>query len=101
MGKMYKPNRMVDTEYVGCLLESATKRSKSESQRSEPKQEDEVTYDVKIAQATSPVARSDQPFDNRLFGCLAILPAGRVIHEFQSIKKLLQALRNAVNAHRS
>lgn len=40
-------------------------------------------------------------YDNRLFGCLAISPAGRALNDFTSISELLTALRDAIKAHRS
>lgn len=39
--------------------------------------------------------------DKRLFGCLGILPAGRALNKFGSIRELLTALRDAIRAHRS
>lgn len=44
-------------------------------------------------------APSDEPFENRLFCCLAISPTGKAIHEFQSCKKHLEVLCDAIKAH--
>ena len=41
------------------------------------------------------------PFRNRLLGCLVISPAGEAIGKFESIPKLLTAMRDAIKAHRS
>jgi len=47
-------------------------------------------------------------FDNRIFRCLVVYPAGRAIHDFDrsvpslpAIKELLEALHDAIKAHRS
>ena len=40
-------------------------------------------------------------FDNRIFRCLVISPAGLAIRDFRSIPELLKALRDAIKAHRS
>ncbi|KMU73473.1 hypothetical protein CISG_03608 [Coccidioides immitis RMSCC 3703] len=61
----------------------------------------EVTYDVKEAQGASLLAPSDSAYDNRIFRCLVIFPAGRPIHNYKSPLELLEALRDAVKAHRS
>ncbi|OJD11474.1 hypothetical protein AJ78_07762 [Emergomyces pasteurianus Ep9510] len=40
-------------------------------------------------------------FENRIFRCLVISPAGKALHRFSSTKELLPALRDAIKAHRS
>nr|KMM68200.1 hypothetical protein CPAG_04531 [Coccidioides posadasii RMSCC 3488] len=77
-----------------------SKRSKSNSRQSSAPQ-NEVTYDVKEAQGASLLAPSDSAYDNRVFHCLVIFPAGRPIHNYKSPLELLEALRDAVKAHRS
>lgn len=69
------------------------KRSRSNSQRSNQALED--------TQGTSLYAPNDGSFENRLFCCLAISPAGGAISKFKSIPQLLTALRDAIKAHRS
>jgi len=44
---------------------------------------------------------SNESFDNRFFYCLAISPAERTINTFDSILKLLTALRNTIKTHKS
>jgi serine/threonine protein kinase len=51
---------------------------------------------------------SEGTFDNRIFRCLVVYPAGRAIHDFDrnvpslpAIKELLEALHDAIKAHRS
>ncbi|KAG6102347.1 hypothetical protein E4U31_003394 [Claviceps sp. LM219 group G6] len=40
-------------------------------------------------------------WENKIFSCLAISPAGREISDFRSIKELLECERDAIRAHRS
>ncbi|KAG6166008.1 hypothetical protein E4U51_003977 [Claviceps purpurea] len=40
-------------------------------------------------------------WENKIFSCLVISPAGREINDFRSIKELLECERDAVRAHRS
>ncbi|MCJ1425542.1 hypothetical protein MMC29_003442 [Sticta canariensis] len=76
---------------------SSFKRSRSNSQSP-----DKVKRDKKItSQTTSLYTHDDSSFDNRIFGCLVISPAGRAIRDFRSIPELLEALRDAIKAHRS
>ena len=54
-------------------------------------------------QAKTSLYKSDrsEPYENRILCCLVISPAGRVISDFDSIQELLEALRDAIKAHRS
>lgn len=58
-----------------------------------------MTHALEDSPTKSLYAPSDEPFENRLFCCLEISPAGKAIHEFQSIKDQLEALRDAIKAH--
>ncbi|RMZ90674.1 hypothetical protein DV736_g2093, partial [Chaetothyriales sp. CBS 134916] len=40
-------------------------------------------------------------YDNRVFRCLIVSPAGRAIHNYESPLELLEALRDAIKAHES
>ncbi|KAL2884582.1 Protein kinase domain protein [Ceratocystis lukuohia] len=40
-------------------------------------------------------------WENRIYYCLVVSPAGRVISDFRSIKELLESERDAIKAHRS
>ncbi|KAL2886035.1 Protein kinase domain protein [Ceratocystis lukuohia] len=40
-------------------------------------------------------------WENRIYSCLVVSPAGRVISDFRSIKELLESERDAIRAHRS
>lgn len=53
------------------------------------------------SQTTSLYTHDGSSFDNRIFSCLVISPAGRTIRNFRSIPELLEALRDAIKAHRS
>jgi Fungal protein kinase len=80
----------------------SSKKSKSNSQKSgNVKQENEVAYAVENTKPTSLIVRNQDPFDNCILCCLVIFPAGIVIRQFQSILLLLEALRDAIKAHRS
>ena len=80
---------------------SPSKRSKSYSQsHNKAKQESEVASTIEYSQ-TSLYTHDASSFDNRIFRCLVISPAGRAIRDFQSIPELLKALRDAIKAHRS
>ena len=81
---------------------SPSKRSRSNSQSPDKaKRENEVTDTVEDSQTTSLYACDESLFDNRIFRCLVISPAGRAIRDFRSISELLEALRDAIKAHRS
>ncbi|EER27791.1 hypothetical protein CPC735_031270 [Coccidioides posadasii C735 delta SOWgp] len=70
------------------------------SRRSNPLQ-NEVTYDVEDAQGASLLTPADGSYDNRILRCLVIYPAGRPIYKYESLPELLEALRDAIKAHRS
>ncbi|KKF92201.1 hypothetical protein CFO_g5447 [Ceratocystis platani] len=40
-------------------------------------------------------------WENRIYSCLVVSPAGRVISNFRTIKELLESERDAIKAHRS
>ncbi|KAH8751100.1 hypothetical protein F5883DRAFT_472292 [Diaporthe sp. PMI_573] len=92
-----KPSRKRKPSDLG---RKPSKRSRSNSQRSSQPQ-NEVTYDVEEAQGTSLLAPNNGPYDNRIFRCLVISPAGRAIYKYEKISELLGALRDAIKAHRS
>ncbi|KAH8753314.1 FunK1 protein kinase [Diaporthe sp. PMI_573] len=92
-----KPSRKRKSSDLG---RKPSKRSRSNSPRSSQPQ-NEVTYDVEEAQGTSLLAPNNGPYDNRIFRCLVISPAGRAIYKYEKISELLGALRDAIKAHRS
>ncbi|KAI1202726.1 serine/threonine-protein kinase Sgk2 [Nemania serpens] len=44
---------------------------------------------------------TNQEWENRIYSCVVVSPAGRVISEFESIKELLESIRDAIRAHQS
>ncbi|KAL2037271.1 hypothetical protein N7G274_009960 [Stereocaulon virgatum] len=76
---------------------SPSKRSRSNSQNPDKAKRKNETN----SQTTSLYAHDDTSFDNRIFRCLVISPAGRALRDFRSIPELLKALRDAIKAHRS
>ncbi|KAI1737356.1 serine/threonine-protein kinase Sgk2 [Xylaria scruposa] len=40
-------------------------------------------------------------WENKIYSCLVVSPAGRVISDFKTIKELLESMRDAIRAHRS
>ena len=77
--------------------ESLPKKSRSSSQNPDKaKQENEPNNHT-----TSLYAHDDTSYDNRIFRCLVISPAGRALRGFRSKTELLKALRDAIKAHRS
>ncbi|KAI4219804.1 MAG: hypothetical protein L6R40_008711 [Gallowayella cf. fulva] len=87
------------------------KRSRSDSQKSKLSQEYEAAQ--KPSEPAVSLYESDNgQYSNRIFGCLAIAPAGRALNEFaqrpqstdsvpSAIRELLTTLRDAIKAHRS
>ena len=90
---------------------NSQKRSRSNSQKSKLSQQYEAAQDP--SEPVVSLYESDSGnYSNRIFGCLAIAPAGRALSEFaqspdpeksvlSGIKELLTALQDAINAHRS
>ncbi|KAL8663744.1 MAG: hypothetical protein Q9168_008038, partial [Polycauliona sp. 1 TL-2023] len=90
-GELPKKRKSVDAG------ESPSKRSRSNSQSPDKAKRDREVN----SQTTSLYTHDDSSFDNRIFSCLVISPGGRAIRDFRSIPELLEALRDAVKAHRS
>ena len=81
---------------------STSKRPRSYGQsHNTAKQENKVAYTGEYSQTTSLYTYDKSSFDNRIFRCLVISPAGLAIRDFRSIPELLKALRDAIKAHRS
>ena len=80
--------------------QGSQKRSRSNSQKSRLSQQYEAT-ETSGKPVASLYSSDNSNYSNRLFGCLAISPAGRALSQFQSIEELLTALRDAIKAHRS
>ena len=90
------------------------KRSRLDSQKSKLSQQYEAAQNSGEP-AVSLYKFDDGKYSNRIFGCLAIAPAGKALSEFtpkqqstesdlsvqSAIEELLTALRDAIKAHRS
>ncbi|KAL9123118.1 MAG: hypothetical protein Q9187_000331 [Circinaria calcarea] len=78
-----------------------SKQPRSNSRRSSQPQ-DGITYEVETAQGTTSLLNPNNgSYDNRIFRCLVISPAGQAIYKYEKISELLGALRDAIKAHRS
>ncbi|KAI1932670.1 hypothetical protein LOZ65_000659 [Ophidiomyces ophidiicola] len=75
-----------------------SKRQKPSRQRSGPLR-NEISYDPN--EETSSVLFGDNPYDNHILHCLVTHPTGRPIYKYQSTLELLEALRDAIKAHRN
>lgn len=88
---------------------SSRKRSRANNQKSRLSQQYEAEHASKTSQQqeaqqatmTSLYGLDDSTYANRNFGCLAVSPAGRGLHEYKSITELLGVLRDAIKGHRS
>ena len=82
------------------------KKARSNSQRSRLSQTCNVYPNHEALQSigekqVSLYDSNNGSFENRLFCCLVISPAGQALREFRSIQELLTVLRDAIKAHRS
>ncbi|KAJ8127438.1 hypothetical protein O1611_g6198 [Lasiodiplodia mahajangana] len=49
----------------------------------------------------SPDTTVEDLWEDRIFSCLVISPAGRIISQFETIKEMLESIRDAIRAHQS
>jgi hypothetical protein len=56
---------------------------------------------IQEAEADSLTDCESETYGNRVNYCLVTSPAGRPLHEYQSARELLEALRDAIQGHRS
>ncbi|QUC21793.1 uncharacterized protein UV8b_06034 [Ustilaginoidea virens] len=78
---------------------SGSKKLRSSSQR--PKVSQKVTNTLSKHTRPSLYTSGEDLWENRIYSCLVISPAGRVISDFRSIEELLAAMRDAIKAHKS
>ncbi|KAM4056518.1 kinase [Hirsutella rhossiliensis] len=80
---------------------SGSKRRRSNSQK--PKLAKEFIEQLSIGKTRPSLytSRVEDPFENRIYSCLVVSPAGRVIGDFKSIRELLESIRDAIRAHQS
>lgn len=76
---------------------SEPKRRRSESQKSKLGWESKSVDKARL----SLYKFGEDLWENRIYSCLVISPAGRVISEFDTVKQLLESMRDAIRAHQS
>ncbi|TWU70914.1 hypothetical protein ED733_000409 [Metarhizium rileyi] len=74
---------------------SGPKRRRSNSQKSKL-----ATLSIGKAKPSLNTPGEDL-WENRIYSCLLISPAGRVISKFRTIEELLESMRDAIKAHQS
>ncbi|KJZ69215.1 hypothetical protein HIM_11394 [Hirsutella minnesotensis 3608] len=79
---------------------SGPKRRRSNSQKSKLVQEFNDQLSIGKAKP-SLYTLGEDPWENRIYSCLVVSPAGRVISDFKTIKELLESMRDAIKAHQS
>ncbi|KAL7899215.1 serine/threonine-protein kinase Sgk2 [Trichoderma sp. SZMC 28014] len=79
---------------------SESKRRRSNSQRSTLSTE---LNKQSLVSKTKPslYTTSEDLWEDRIYSCLVVSPAGRVISDFKTIKELLESMRDAIKAHQS
>ncbi|KAI0116873.1 serine/threonine-protein kinase Sgk2 [Daldinia grandis] len=83
---------------------SRFKRSRSNSYKSRlgRKAEEDPSVIADKGRRPSLYTTGDEDlWDDRIFSCLVVSPAGRVISEFNTVRELLESMRDAIRAHQS
>lgn len=83
---------------------SGTKRQKPSSSNSKIVGHESSEHHAQLSKyenKPSLYTRAEEPWENRIYSCLVVSPAGRVISDFRTAKELLEAIRDAITAHRS
>ena len=79
---------------------SGSKRRQSNSQKS--KLAKEINHQLSICKdKPSLYTPGEDLWENRIYSCLVVSPAGRVISDFKTTKELLESMRDAIRAHQS
>lgn len=76
------------------------KRSRSNSQPSKLHRQSQAS-NRSFSTGTSLYETDSSMYSNRIFGCLAISPAGRALSTFRSVRELLTVLRDGAETHRA
>ncbi|KAL2885823.1 Protein kinase domain protein [Ceratocystis lukuohia] len=88
-----------------CFHDSLTTMSMSTKRRSSADQTSSNASGSKTRRSSNTKPSLYTPgenlWENRIYSCLVVSPAGRVISDFRSIKELLESERDAIKAHRS
>ncbi|KAI0108709.1 serine/threonine-protein kinase Sgk2 [Nemania sp. FL0031] len=80
---------------------SGSKRPRSNSQRSKLVRKLDDQPSIASEAKPSLYTPGEDLWDDRIYSCLVISPAGRVISEFSTAKELLESLQDAIKAHQS
>ena len=93
-------NKRKSSSSATDTVSRSNKRQRSDSQKLNRKlsiQPSSSTSKTKPTLSTP----SEDLWEDRIYSCLVISPAGRVISEFTDIKQLLESMRDAIKAHQS
>ena len=76
------------------------------SKRRSSRQKSKLSQEFNEQQATNKTRPSlyttgQDPWEDRIFSCLVVSPAGRVIGDFVTVRELLESMRDAIKAHQS
>ena len=78
-----------------------SKRSRSDSQKLQPPRHLNDQPSITNKAKPSLYTTGEDLWDDRIFSCLVVSPAGRVISEFDTVRELLESMRDAIKAHQS
>ncbi|KAI0130780.1 serine/threonine-protein kinase Sgk2 [Daldinia grandis] len=78
-----------------------SKRSRSDSQKLQLLRHLNDQPSITDKAKPSLYTTGEDLWDDRIFSCLVVLPAGRVISEFKTVRELLESMRDAIKAHQS
>ncbi|KAL7919358.1 serine/threonine-protein kinase Sgk2 [Trichoderma austrokoningii] len=78
-----------------------TPESKRQRRQSLAAKSDEQSLVSKPKPSPSPCATGENLVDNKIYSCVVISPAGRVISDFRTVRELLESMRDAIKAHQS
>ncbi|KAI1820770.1 serine/threonine-protein kinase Sgk2 [Xylaria intraflava] len=90
--------RKLSSDHHSLTSGSKKRRSKSQQSKVVQKQSGEPTSSTG---KPSLYSSGRDKWENRIYSCLVISPAGRVVSDFRTIKELLEAMRDAIRAHQS
>ncbi|KAI0402797.1 serine/threonine-protein kinase Sgk2 [Xylaria palmicola] len=79
---------------------SGSKRRQSNSQKSKLAKEFNDQLSI-VKDKPSLYTPGEDLWENRIYSCLVVSPAGRVISDFKTTKELLESMRDAIKAHQS
>jgi len=91
--------RKLSSDHASDVSGSKRRRSNSQRLRLVQKLNGDVLGSTKAK--PSLYNRSEDLWENRIYSCLVVSPAGRVISDFKTVRELLEAMCDAIKAHRS